>query len=183
MNDSSSNYTEYVVAQKSEGIWRTKRILAVCGYVLFSITWLTVAVGILMIWPLGMLTPLLTWLLVYLTWRYVSVEYEYTMASGTVSFTHIYGRRSRKPIFETKIKEFTKIAPVTDAYANDYAAKDIEITYEFRGSQKTPDAYFATFTNEQGKKGVVFFEMTNKALKICRFYNPSATVMSTTLRY
>ncbi|MBE6560041.1 MAG: hypothetical protein E7662_02845 [Ruminococcaceae bacterium] len=183
MNDSSSNYTEYVVAQKSEGKWRVKRILAVCGYVFFSIFWLGFMVGGLKIWPLGMLTPILTWLLVFLTWRYVAVEYEYTMASGTVTFTHIYGRRSRKQIYECKIKDFTRIAPVSDPYANDYAAKDIEITYDFRGSQNTPDAYFATFTDAKGKKGVIFFEMTNKALKICRFYNPSATVMSTTLRY
>ncbi len=183
MNDSSSNYTEYVVAQKPEGKWRVKRLLAIGGYILFSIAWLVIVVGVLMIWPLGMFTPILTWLLVFLTWRYVSVEYEYTMASGTVTFTNIYGRRSRKQIFETKIKEFTKIAPVSDPYRDDYAAKDIEIVYDFRGSQKTPDAYFATFTNEQGKKGVVFFEMTNKAQKICRFYNPSATVLSTTLRY
>ena len=182
MNDSSSNYTEYVVAQKSEGKWRTKRILAVCGYVLFSIVWLVGVVGVLKIWPLGMFTPILTWLCVFLTWRYVAVEYEYTMASGTVTFTHIYGRRSRKQIFETKIKEFTKIAPTSDPSEAE-AAKDVEITSDFRGSAKTPDAYFASFTAEGGKKGIVYFEMTNKALKICRFYNPSATVMSTTLRY
>ena len=182
MNDSSSNYTEYVVAQKSEGKWRTKRLLAVCGYVLFSIVWLVGMVGVLKIWPLGMFTPILTWLCVFLTWRYVSVEYEYIMASGTVTFTHIYGRRSRKQIFEYKIKEFTKIAPTSDPSAAD-AAKAAEIVYDFRGSKGTPDAYFAAFTNEQGKKGIVYFEMTNKALKISRFYNASATVMSTTLRY
>ena len=182
MNE-SSNYTEYVVAQKPEGSWRTKRILLVLLYIGVGLLWLVGVVGILKIWPLGMFTPLLVWMLVFFTWRYVAVEYEYTMASGVITFSAIYGRRSRKQKCEFRIKELTKIAPVTDPYKNDYDAKDIEIVHEFRGSLKSPDAYFFTFTAENGKKGVVFFEATNKALKLFRYYNPSATVMSTTLRY
>jgi len=182
MND-STNYTEYVVAQKPEGSLRTKRILLILLYVAFSIGWIVGVVGVLKIWPLGMFTPVFTWMLVFFTWRYVSIEHEYTMASGTITFTEIYGRRSRKQVFEYKIKEMTKIAPVSDPYKNDYDAKDIEIRYDFRGSSSSPDAYFFTFKNSAGKSGVVFFEATAKALKIFRFYNPSATVMSTSLRY
>lgn len=182
MND-SSNYTEYVVAQKPEGKLRSKRILLVLLYVAFSIGWLVGVVGILKIWPLGMFTPLFTWMLVFFTWRYVSIEHEYTMVSGTISFTEIYGRRTRRQMFEYKIKEMTRIAPVSDQYKNDYDATDIVVRYDFRGSASSPDAYFFTFKTSDGKAGVVFFEATAKALKIFRFYNPSATVMSTTLRY
>ena len=39
------------------------------------------------------------------------------------------------------------------------------------------DAYFMTFRNEEGTKCVVRFEATSKMLGICRFYNPSVTVM------
>lgn len=182
MNE-SSNYTEYVVAQKAEGSWRTKRILLIMLYIAVGLIWLVGVVGILKIWPLGMFTPLLIWMTTFFTWRYVAVEYEYTIASGALTFSHIYGRRSRKQQCEFRIKELTKIAPVSDEYKSDYEATDIEIVHEFRGSVKSPDAYFFTYTAENGKKGVVFFECTNKALKLFRYYNPSATVMSNTLRY
>ena len=42
----------------------------------------------------------------------------------------------------------------------------------------SPDAYFATFENEKKEKCIVYFEATEKALKICRFYNPAATVVT-----
>ena len=182
MNE-STNYTEYVVAQKAEGSWLTRRILLVLLYVAVGLVWLVGVVGILKIWPLGMVTPLLIWMLVFFTWRYVAVEHEYIMASGTITFSDIYGRRSRRQKAEFKIKELTKIAPVTDPYKNDYDAKDITVAYDFRGSVKSPDSYFFTFRTDAGKSGVVFFEATAKSLKIFRFYNPSATVMSSSLRY
>ena len=34
------------------------------------------------------------------------------------------------------------------------------------------------FEDENGKKSIVYFEATEKAIKICRFYNPAATVTS-----
>lgn len=182
MNE-SSNYTEYAVAQKSEGKWRTKRILLILLYIAVGFIWLVGVVGILKIWPLGMFLPILVWMLVFFTWRYVSVEHEYTMASGVITFSEIYGRRSRRQKCEFKIRELTKIAPLHNDYRDAYDARDITIRYDFRGSTKSPDAYFFTFRTEDGKSGVVFFEATAKALKIFRFYNPSATVMSTTLRY
>ena len=140
-------------------------------------------VGILKLWPLGMFTPLFTIILIFFTWRYVSVEHEYIIVSGTITFTEIYGGRSRRQKLECKIKDFEKIAPMTDEYKDIYAAKDITAVYDFRGSTATPDAYFAAFRTKDGKKAVVYFEATAKALKIFQFYNRQGTVMSTTLRY
>ena len=182
MNE-SSNYTENVVAQKAEGSWLPKRILLIVLYVAAGLLWLVGVVGILKIWLLWMFLPILIWMLVFFTWRYVAVEHEYTMASGVITFSEIYGRRSRRQKCEFKIRELTKIAPVSDAYKNDYDAKDISVRYDFRGTVKSPDSYFFTFKTADGKAGVVYFEATAKALKIFRFYNPSATVMSSTLRY
>ena len=50
--------------------------------------------------------------------------------------------------------------------------------YHALSREDTPDAYFATFENDKQEKCIVFFEATEKALKICRFYNPSATVVT-----
>ncbi len=180
MND-SPNYTEYAVAQKAEGKYLIGRILLIILYVVFAIGWIAVLVGILHLWPLGAIMPIFLWMLVHFTWRYVAVEHEYVISSGTMTFSDIYNRRARKTLFEVKIRDMTKIAPMTEEYAAQYA--DAAETADYRGSVGSPDSYFFTYSDESGKKRAVFFEATNKAIKIMRFYNASATVMSTTLRY
>lgn len=180
MND-SANYAEYVVAQKSEGTFRLKRILMVVFYVVFT-GGVFGALCAAKIFPVIALLPVLVWFVIWMTWRYVSVEHEYVIASGTMTFTDIYGNRSRKKLFEKKVKDMELIAPMTDEYAKEYA--DAEIRHDWRGSVKSPDSYFFTCRDdESGKKTVVFFEATNKAIKIMRFYNSQATVMSDKLRY
>ena len=51
-------------------------------------------------------------------------------------------------------------------------------SYSALTTPTSPDAYFATFENEKKEKCIVYFEATEKALKICRFYNPAATVVT-----
>ncbi len=179
MND-SANYAEYVVAQKSEGTYRLKRILMVVAYVVFTGAVFGTLCAV-KIFPVIALLPVLVWFVIWMTWRYVSVEHEYVIASGMMTFTDIYGNRTRKKLFEKKIKDMERIAPMTDEYAAEYA--DAAVRYDWRGSAKSPDSYFFTCKDENGKKTVVFFEATNKAIKIMHFYNSHATVMCDTLRF
>lgn len=183
VNESSTNFMEYAVVQRPEGKWRVKRVALIFLYIFVGVAWLVGVVGVLKLWPLGMFVPLVVWMLVFFTWRFVSVEHEYTMASGVISFAEIYGRRTRRQKAEFKIRELKKIAPMNRTYERDFDDPRIAIRYDFRGSAASPDSYFFLFTTESGKTGVVLFEATAKALKIFRFYNPAATVMSTTLRY
>ena len=180
MND-SPNYAEYTVEQKPEGKYLVRRILMIVFYVAFSGVWLGVLVGVLKLWPFGALWPVLLAIIVFFTWRFVAMEHEYVIQSGMITFTEVFGHRTRKKAFEYKIRDMKKIAPTTDEYAAEYA--DASVTGDFRGSVKSPDSYFFTYGDEGGKKCVVFFEATNKAIKVMRFYNGQGTVMSTTLRY
>ena len=179
MND-SANYAEYVVAQKSEGTYKLKRIGMIVFYVVFT-GGVFGALCAAKIFPVIALLPVLVWFVIWQTWRFVSIEHEYVISSGTMTFTDIYGNRTRKKLFEKKIKDMERIAPMTDEYASEYA--DAEVRYDWRGSSGSPDSYFLTCRNDNGKKVVVFFEATNKAVKIMRFYNSAATVDSGTLRF
>ena len=179
MND-SANYAEYVVAQKSEGTYRLKRILMIVFYVLF-IGGVFATLCAVKIFPVIALLPVLGWFVIWQTWRFVSIEHEYVIASGTMTFTDILGNRTRKKLYEKKIKDMEKIAPMLPEYAADYA--DASVRYDWRGSVNSPDSYFFTCRDENGKKTVVFFEATNKAIKIMRFYNSQATVMYDKLRF
>jgi hypothetical protein len=165
---------EFVVAQKREGKIQLFRILAVVSYVLF---FCVVAAALILLhfpWMVAVL-PIFEWMLIFFTWRYRSVEFEYSMTSGNITFSYIYGGRSRKTALETAIKRFQEIAPLDDAALSRLEARDIQKEYRFISSDDAPDIYYALL-EEDGELSVVLFEATQKALGILRFYNPLTVV-------
>ena len=178
MNE-STNYTEYAVRQKAEGKYLARRVLLILLYVAFGLGYFGFfTIGPIRITPMIAILPIFEWMLIFFTWRYASVEHEYQMASGTITFTDVYGNRTRNKKLECTIKNMVKIAPATNEYKEDAAGADARHTYDFRSSRNAPDAYFFTIRDKNDEKCVVYFEATAKALKIFRFYNPSATVVS-----
>ena len=72
------NSYEYIVKQKSEGVWRWRRFAMVALYVLLTLAFLVTFLAINFPWAITFL-PLLVWMLIFFTWRFVSPEYEYAM--------------------------------------------------------------------------------------------------------
>lgn len=165
---------EFVVAQKHEGRTKLYRTLAIIGYILFFVAVAVALIAIHLPWMVAVL-PIFEWMLIFFTWRYLSVEYEYSMTSGTVTFSYIYGGRSRKATLEMPIKDFQEIAPLDDAAYTRLEARQIGTEYRFISSDSAPDMYYALF-EENGELSVVLFEATQKALSILRFYNPNTVV-------
>ena len=146
------NTYEFVVAQKHEGKVQLFRILAVVSYVLF---FCVVAAALILLhfpWMVAVL-PIFEW----------------------ITFSYIYGGRSRKTALETAIKRFQEIAPLDDAALSRLEARDIQKEYRFISSDDAPDIYYALL-EEDGELSVVLFEATQKALGILRFYNPMTVV-------
>ena len=170
---------EYVVQRKNKGSQKLKPAFLIIGYIIFALLALAFAVRSRLGAPLVALAPLALALIVFLTWRYTKIEYEYSITSGILTFSEIYGGKSRKTIAEFRLKDCTAIAPLSDpdkrALAERYNA---EISYIALSQKDARDAYFATFENEKGKRCIFFFEATEKALKICRFYNPANTTVT-----
>ena len=180
---SFSNY-EFAVSQRKEGKWIFARIGLIAFYVLFALSALLLGLKVRLIVPLLAFIPICIWILVFITWRYVQVDYEYTMTSGTLVFTKIYGNRQRKRIFEMQIKDAIRIAPLeNEQEAARGAAYRPEREFVGVSSLCAPDIYFMLFEFEDKKsrekrRAIFYFEATNKALAICRFYNPSGTVIT-----
>lgn len=172
MNDFSTY--EYSVMQKSTGKWKMRKAGLIAFYVLFVIVWFVFGFWS-HLFPLLALIPFTTWALVFFTWRYVNVEYEYSMTSGTVTFSNVYGNRSRKSVAEFKIKDCTLIAPLSES-KDKITAFSPEKIINALSSEDTPDAYVA-LADMGGKHIAVKFEATAKALKIFRFYNAPCTVL------
>ena len=108
------NTYEFVVSQKKEGKVNLYRILAVVGYVLFFLA-VFATLCVLHIPQFVAVLPIFEWILIFFTWRYLSQEYEYSMTSGYMTFTVIYGGRSKKKKLEVCIKDMKEIAPYDEA--------------------------------------------------------------------
>lgn len=53
--------------------------------------------------------------LVLLTWKYTSVEYEYSFVAGNFTLSKIYGKRRIKQVFESDLKMLISVAPLENA--------------------------------------------------------------------
>lgn len=170
---------EFVVEPPKSGKTLVKRILMICAYVIFDLSLALIMLFNPAFFPWFALSAVITSILIFFTWRFTSVEYEYSMVSGEITFSKIYGGRTRKQMVVFRLKECTMIAP---AHQREWMERaelfEAQKVYHALSREDAPDAYFATFENDKQEKCIVFFEATEKALKICRFYNPSATVIT-----
>lgn len=177
---------EYSVRQKIEGKWIFARIALVFLYLSFVLAWILFGVRTRIFVPLLALIPVTTWMLVFATWRYVSVEYEYSITSGILTFTKVFGGKSRKKILELSLRNAVLIAPLDDEKARTYAEKyRPEREFHAISSLSSPDVYFLLFEYEnkkekQKRRAILYFEATDRALQVCRFYNTSATTVRET---
>ena len=181
---------EFVVSQRIEGRWLLARIAMITLYVCFVLAWLVLGFSLEIVVQLLALIPITTWILVFCTWRYVAVDYEYSLTSGELTFSKIFGNRSRRTVLRLTLRDAVRIAPLeNEAEAQKATAYAPEREFSAISSLRAPDIYFILFeyaTKEGGKqkkrRAIFYFEATGRALQICRFYNPSATVMTPTKR-
>ena len=165
---------EYVVSPKKQPIWRLKRTLMLLAYIAYVTTLLTVGLNTKLLVPMMALIPLSTWIIVWLTWRYVSVEYEYSLTGGVMTLNKILGGRSRKKISEIRIKDMTLVAPFEGDFIAQAERYSPERTVDFTSDLQKPEVYFALYETEDKRRGILYFEATEQALRILRYYNSQA---------
>lgn len=171
--DSGTHYAEYATTQKPEGKYSTKRILFIIGYVVVLIGMITLASLVFQggtAFLFGFIFLVLEIALVFFTWRFTKPDYKYVIEVGDIKFYTSYGKKF-KLVTEKKIKDIDVIAPYTDEYNAPTKASDVSALYDFRGTVKTPDAYFVLFKDKNEKKTVVLFEATEKAVALLYYYN------------
>lgn len=76
--------------------------LMVCG-------WLVLALLTAMNFALLLLVPAAVFLVAFNVWKYSQVEYEYSFTAGIFTFSKIYGKSSRKAVFEEELKNLTRV--------------------------------------------------------------------------
>ena len=166
------NSYDYTVDKKIEGAYRLKRFLMVLAYFLYCFAFL-----VLIIWtrivPLGAIIPFTLYIIYLCTWRFVSIEYKYTVEMGLLTLFCIYGSKNKKKMCKMRIKDAERILPARE-YADEIAAFAPARVYDGRSSASSPDAYAILF-RENGKPALIYIDAPEQSVKVLRYYNPDNT--------
>ena len=104
---------EYTVAEAKNKALKTKKTLLIAGYILYVLVVFAILSSINPY--LIALVPISLWVIVWLTWRYTQVEYEYSFFSGALTVNRILGNRWRKKLMEVRIQNFSTVFPFEEA--------------------------------------------------------------------
>ncbi len=175
--DESVNYAEYTVEKKPEGKLKMIRIGLIALYLFVGVGLFAFFLAI-KFWPAGTIMPFLTWILYGLTWKFAQLEHKYEVKNAKLVISNIYGRKKQVVQFENLASELKVVAPMTEGNKKQYEKADKIM--DFRGNSASPDAYYAIL-DKDGSTTAVYFEATNKMLKVLKFYNRNTEV--TPVRY
>lgn len=172
-NEFLPNYVEHLVPLQEKRVILPRK-LAVIGLAVFLTLALAVAVvttkflqyfgGGIFLLLLGIMV--LTWYL----WRFASIEYEYTIMGGEISFEVVYGRRQRKHFYSAKLNRVEKLAALNGKKVTKEDFQGVTREVFCASTMNNPNTWYAIVKEENGEKTLLFFEVTTKAEKTLRFY-------------
>ena len=170
---SEFNTFEFVVSERPEGGRKAFKFWGRFGLLAFIAAW--VIVSLCTIFYLAILPMAFLGVVMYF-WKIFNCELEYSMTSGVMTFSRIYGGIRRKKVLDVVIKDFRECAPRTaESDAKLKARGNVVKYYSFSSHSTAEDQYYALF-EQDGNLCVVYFEATEKTLKILRYYNPVTVV-------
>lgn len=174
-NEFLPNYVEHIVPLKETKLLLPKKLGILSLAFLLAVIGIALAVTVLKTFAAALVPVflILVMFLVWYLWRFVSVEFEYTILQGEMKFDVVYGRRQRKHYYTMPLNRVEKMVPLSSSpsFLNSVTAEK-EI---FCASKKeNPFTWCALVREENSSVTLVYFEMTTKAEKVLRFYNSRA---------
>lgn len=162
---------EYAVEKKPEGNYKTKRILMIALYAVFGLGLAGACIGIGIV-PLVAVVPIFVWMLIFFTWRYVSIGYKYAIESGEFRFAQTFGGKAKKNDAVVHLKNAVAFLPLDKAekVMADFSA---ECCFDGRPATDATDLY-ALLINEDGKRYQFVIQATEPSQKPIRYYLPLA---------
>ena len=169
---SEFNTFEFVVDEKAEGKRKLTKFLGRMGLIAIIVAWVIFS---FMTYPGFAILALVYLGLVLYFWKIFNCELEYSMTSGQMTFSRIYGGLKRKKVLDVTIKDFREVAPRTAESDAQIKADGYNKVYMFAPATNSEDQYYATF-EQNGEKCVVYFQAVEKSLKLLRYYNSKTIV-------
>lgn len=172
--NSSGAPFECVVAEAKNSALKMRKLLFIALYALWVIVFFAI-VMLIKFFVLIMFVPVTLWILIFFTWRYTQVQYEYSFLAGEITVSRILNERFRKEMLKVHIRDFSAVVPCRDEYVDQINAFGTEKTFFAVSAKDSPGRYAAMWQDkENGTKMVLYFEPDEKSLKILRYYNAAA---------
>ncbi len=112
--------------------------------------------------------------LILLTKKFLSEEYEYCVASGEVSFSSIYGKRSRRLIFEEDLKEISEIGEYNDTSHARLSSLGIDRCHMLIPNVNSSSPLCYLLQDRDGERTVVVFEFDEEMMTALKKENSHA---------
>lgn len=169
---------EVTVREAKSSRLTLKKALLILAYIGYVAGLLLLGTTTKLILPLLALIPITLWIIVFFTWRYTQVQYEYSFFSGEMTVSRILSDRFRKPLAKVRIAQLSYVLPYEDAYAGQIERFGAENTVFAASSASAPSLYVALWEDPDSKKRYALtFEPDAHALKILRYYNAAALTL------
>lgn len=166
---------EKLIRQKAVGREFIPRLVLILCYVAWLCLCVLVLTRLKFSPALVVLMLALTVLLVLVTWKYVQIEFEYSIYSGTFFLAKIYGKKKRKELLEIDLKHATLIAPRTEEYLEKVNAMNPQEIVWAVSSPKSKDVWMIVYPTNEKENSLLFFEADERAIALLRKENPRAT--------
>lgn len=115
-------------------------------------------------------------IVVALTWKYTSLEYEYSITGGIMTLSRIYGGRLRRRLADITVKDASLIAPFEGDYIAQAERYAPERTVDLTADLQHPSVYIMLYETAEKRRGILYFEATDKALRLLSHHNRATVV-------
>ncbi len=159
---------EYTVTKKAEGKYLFLRIGMIIFYIFATAAFFT-ACYLTRIIPIFALCPLLLWILIFFTWRYVSIEYKYTVESGMLKLYTVYGGKKEQELAAFHIKEALGFISIEDSKEK-LTGFNAKSTLNLLSSEKEPKDPYALLIIKDGVKTAALIECPEPSKKAILYY-------------
>ena len=168
----SPNSFEYSYEKKATGKNLIGRVMFVILYVAFTVgAFLFCYISGFV--PLFAILPMLLWILVFFTWRYVKYDIYYEFSLGTLTLGRIYtskrGRRKRVAL-SIRVKDATSVCRY-----NDNTEKSRVRVRDFRASAASENA-IAIYTAINGRPSLILSEHTDRIEKLLHSFSKNISL-------
>ncbi len=167
---------EYIIKQRTEGSVLLKKAFVILGYILLFAALATVIIFLsppLLAVPFFVLDLIFCAMVVFVSWRFLCIEYEITVGSGEIVMTVIYGKSIRKRKLSVAVNSLSEVGLYDDGAYEKLCSMSLQKDYIAVSSLSAPVIYYAVF-DEDKNRCVLYFEADDRAIQYIRQQNFSA---------
>ncbi len=167
---------EYIIKPKNQGKTLLKKAFAIIGYVFLALILALLILALsppLLYIPFFLVAAAFVALTVFVTWKFLCLEYELIISGGEMTVSVIYGRAITKRLVSVPINSFLHVGEYDDTAYEALCQMSLQRNYVCVSSMSAQKMFYAVF--DDGKdRCVIYFEAPDNAIRALRQANAAA---------